>query len=92
MKNVGLKVIDKLFVEKVIKEYSKYQKFKILEFCFEVYFMVIYYVGKVSCVFDVEVQQEWFCRVKYYFFVCSLNLKNDNCFSLLIGERFFVVK
>ena len=49
------KATDKSFVEKVIKEHSKHQKFKIPEFRSEAHFTVIHYAGKVSCVFDVEI-------------------------------------
>ena len=44
------KATDKSFVDKVIKEHSKQQKFKIPEFRSEANFSVIHYAGRVSCV------------------------------------------
>ena len=44
------KATDKSYVDKVIKEHSKHQKFKIPEFRSEANFSVIHYAGRVSCV------------------------------------------
>jgi len=42
------KATDKSYVDKVIKEHSKHQKFKIPEFRSEANFSVIHYAGRVS--------------------------------------------
>lgn len=44
------KATDKSYVDKVIKEHTKHQKFKIPEFRSEANFSVIHYAGRVSCV------------------------------------------
>ena len=44
------KATDKSYVDKVIKEHSKHQKFKIPEFRSEANFSVIHYAGRVSCI------------------------------------------
>lgn len=42
------KATDKSYVDKVIKEHTKHQKFKIPEFRSEANFSVIHYAGRVS--------------------------------------------
>lgn len=44
------KATDKSYVDKVIKEHTKHQKFKIPEFRSEANFSVIHYAGRVSCI------------------------------------------
>lgn len=44
------KATDKSYVDKVIKEHTKHQKFKIPEFRSEANFSVIHYAGRVRCV------------------------------------------
>ena len=43
------KATDKSYVDKVIKEHTKHQKFKIPEFRSEANFSVIHYAGRVRC-------------------------------------------
>ena len=43
------KATDKTYVDKVIKEHTKHQKFKVTEFRSEADFSVIHYAGRVSC-------------------------------------------
>lgn len=60
------KATDKSYVDKVIKEHTKHQKFKIPEFRSEANFSVIHYAGRVSCVsciFGGHSSMAMFCRV-----------------------------
>ena len=68
------KATDKSYVEKVIKEHSKHQKFKIPEFRSEANFSVIHYAGRVSCVnngltlvgdIPISMNQRWEARCSH---------------------------
>lgn len=64
------KATDKSYVEKIIKEHSKHQKFKIPEFRSEAHFTVIHYAGKV----DYNCSQ-WLMK--------NMDPLNDNIIALL---------
>lgn len=57
------KATDKSYTEKVIKEHSKHQKFKIPEFRSEANFTVIHYAGKVT---EAVFLTQSFCVYNYF--------------------------